>query len=74
MLDYAPNLALTHPTWSAGGCSAQRIKISMIAGGNHTTINMTPPYKIYILYRSDKLQIYSSVSMVMLREVRPRFS
>ena len=27
-----------------GWCSAQRIKIIMIAGGNHTLIDMTPPY------------------------------
>jgi hypothetical protein len=30
------------PTWSAGWCSAQRIKNPMIAGGNHTLIQMPP--------------------------------
>ena len=30
------------PAWSAGWCSAQRIKNPMIAGGNHTLIQVTP--------------------------------
>ena len=34
-----------HQTWSVGWCSAQRIKNLMIAGGNHTLIQMTPPYR-----------------------------
>ena len=32
---------------SSGRCVAQRIKIYMIASGNHTTIYMTPPYKMH---------------------------
>ena len=35
----------THRTRSAGWCSAQRIQNPMIAGGNHTLIPMTPPYR-----------------------------
>ena len=31
-----------HPNWTAGWCSAQRIKNPMIAGGNHTLIQMPP--------------------------------
>ena len=31
--------------WSVGWCSAQRIRNPMIAGGNHTLIHMTPPYR-----------------------------
>ena len=36
-----------HPGWSAGWCSAQRIQNPMIAGGNHTLIPMTPPYRAF---------------------------
>ena len=35
----------SYHTWSAGWCSAQRIKNLMIAGGNHTLIHMPPPYR-----------------------------
>ena len=37
----------THRTRSAGWCSAQRIQNPMIAGGNHTLIPMTPPYRAF---------------------------
>ena len=33
------------PARSAGWCSAQRIINPMIAGGNHTLIQVTPPYR-----------------------------
>ncbi len=42
ILEYIPSLALRNRTWSAGWCSAQRIKIPMIAGDNHT-INLYDP-------------------------------
>ena len=31
-----------HPGWSAGWCSAQQIKNPLIAGGNHTLIQVPP--------------------------------
>ena len=55
MQDFAPNLVLRNCTWSAGWCSAQRIKIPMIAGGNHTIIYITPPYIMHFLIRGAKL-------------------
>jgi len=33
-------------TGSAGWCSAQRIKMAMIAGGNHTIMQISPPYEL----------------------------
>ena len=33
--------------WSAGWCSAQRIKNPLIAGGNHTLIQMPPALQYY---------------------------
>ena len=33
---------------SVGWCSAQRILNPVIAGGNHTLIQMTPPYSRFI--------------------------
>ena len=37
-----------------GWCSAQRIKIQMIAGGNHTTIQLPLPWRIEMHTVSDE--------------------
>ena len=44
---------LSNPSASVGRCVAQRIQIIVIAGGNHSTIQMPPPYGTHQL---NKLQ------------------
>ena len=51
-------------TGSAGWCSAQRIRNPMIASGNHTLIQMTPPYNTnYLMEVTSKWTIKSQSSL-----------
>ena len=52
------------PAWSAGWCSAQRINNPMIAGGNHTLIQMPPALRSFCFILLPILPVCQSRNVV----------